>query len=272
MLVCVMSIRWVRRPGSCKRQHPVQMHHVAAGSDHHLASRVPHCRPWPRQVGSVFEYTAQHAAFGVIQPDSPLYALTLGTFAVTGLPTSGEKLVVELPRAASAAQWHGSVVVFQPGSPLYALVLGTFAATGLPTSGRQWAGCRQLLLPPAAAAARCCGAGCLRHGPAVWPRPLAPGTRWHQASSQSSQGAAPLCPGLHPCHAPCLRLSRVLAGSLAADPRGIRPCAAAGRRDALLRATAQTGPRRPPLAGYLFWRAIRAANQEAERMDKLDGY
>lgn len=39
-------------------------------------------------VGSVFEYTASRPAFGVIQADSPLYPLVLGTFAIAGLPTS----------------------------------------------------------------------------------------------------------------------------------------------------------------------------------------
>lgn len=27
-----------------------------------------------------------------------------------------------------------------------------------------------------------------------------------------------------------------------------------------------------PLAGFLFYRAVAAANRDAERMDKLDGY
>jgi hypothetical protein len=40
-------------------------------------------------VGSIFEYTAGNSIFGVVEPDSPLYAPILGFFAVTGIPTSG---------------------------------------------------------------------------------------------------------------------------------------------------------------------------------------
>lgn len=40
-------------------------------------------------VGSIFELSNQNAIFGVLPPDSPLYTPILGTFAVTGLPTSG---------------------------------------------------------------------------------------------------------------------------------------------------------------------------------------
>eukprot|EP00882_Tetradesmus_deserticola_P013031 GHRQ01013818.1.p2 GENE.GHRQ01013818.1~~GHRQ01013818.1.p2 ORF type:complete len:161 (-),score=22.91 GHRQ01013818.1:901-1383(-) len=41
------------------------------------------------QVGSVFEYLDKNALFGVVQPDSPLWAPILGLFAITGLPTAG---------------------------------------------------------------------------------------------------------------------------------------------------------------------------------------
>ena len=37
----------------------------------------------------MFEITAQHALFGVIPPENPLWLPILGFFAATGLPTSG---------------------------------------------------------------------------------------------------------------------------------------------------------------------------------------
>jgi hypothetical protein len=37
----------------------------------------------------VFEYFDKNAIFGVIPPDSPLWAPILGLFAFTGLPTAG---------------------------------------------------------------------------------------------------------------------------------------------------------------------------------------
>lgn len=40
-------------------------------------------------VGSIFEYSNKNAIFGVVGPDSALYAPILGFFAVTGLPTAG---------------------------------------------------------------------------------------------------------------------------------------------------------------------------------------
>jgi hypothetical protein len=56
--------------------------------------------PWPlyllfsamvaiASVGSIFELSNGNALFGVIQPDSPLWAPILGLFAFTGLPTAG---------------------------------------------------------------------------------------------------------------------------------------------------------------------------------------
>lgn len=40
-------------------------------------------------VGSIFEYIDRNAIFGVIEPDSPLWAPILLFFAVTGFPTAG---------------------------------------------------------------------------------------------------------------------------------------------------------------------------------------
>lgn len=40
-------------------------------------------------VGSCFEFANQNPIFGVVGPDSPLYAPVLGLFAVTGIPTAG---------------------------------------------------------------------------------------------------------------------------------------------------------------------------------------
>jgi vacuolar iron transporter family protein len=41
------------------------------------------------QVGSIYEYIDKNPIFGIVTPDSPLYAPILGIFAFTGLPTSG---------------------------------------------------------------------------------------------------------------------------------------------------------------------------------------
>lgn len=40
-------------------------------------------------VGSIFEYFNQNPIFGVVQPDSPLWAPILGVFVVTGFPSAG---------------------------------------------------------------------------------------------------------------------------------------------------------------------------------------
>lgn len=40
-------------------------------------------------VGSIFEYFNQNPIFGVVQPDSPLWAPILGVFAITGFPSAG---------------------------------------------------------------------------------------------------------------------------------------------------------------------------------------
>lgn len=56
--------------------------------------------PWPlyllfstfvaiASVGSVFEYFDKNPIFGVIPPESPLWAPILGFFAFTGIPTAG---------------------------------------------------------------------------------------------------------------------------------------------------------------------------------------
>eukprot|EP00882_Tetradesmus_deserticola_P003442 GHRQ01003640.1.p1 GENE.GHRQ01003640.1~~GHRQ01003640.1.p1 ORF type:complete len:196 (+),score=44.04 GHRQ01003640.1:25-612(+) len=65
-----------------------------------LESQAKPDLPWPlylllssfvaiASVGSVFEYLDKNALFGVVQPDSPLWAPILGLFAITGLPTAG---------------------------------------------------------------------------------------------------------------------------------------------------------------------------------------
>lgn len=41
-------------------------------------------------IGCIFEYIDGNAFFGIIQPDSPLWAPILIALAVTGLPSSGE--------------------------------------------------------------------------------------------------------------------------------------------------------------------------------------
>lgn len=38
----------------------------------------------------MFEYVDKNAVFGVIPPESPLWAPVLGLFAFTGIPTAGE--------------------------------------------------------------------------------------------------------------------------------------------------------------------------------------
>ena len=40
-------------------------------------------------VGCIFEYVDKNPFFGIIQPDSPLWAPILLTLAITGFPTSG---------------------------------------------------------------------------------------------------------------------------------------------------------------------------------------
>lgn len=40
-------------------------------------------------VGSIFEFIDRNPVFGVIEPDSPLWAPILLTFAVTGIPMAG---------------------------------------------------------------------------------------------------------------------------------------------------------------------------------------
>lgn len=63
------------------------------------ASGASKSLPWPlylvfsflvatAAVGSVFEYANKNAVFGVLPPESPLWAPVLGLFAITGLPTA----------------------------------------------------------------------------------------------------------------------------------------------------------------------------------------
>lgn len=61
---------------ACTPSHPNQMSTL-------------HPNALPLQVGSIFEYANKNAVFGVIQPDSPLWAPILGLFALTGLPMAG---------------------------------------------------------------------------------------------------------------------------------------------------------------------------------------
>ena len=41
------------------------------------------------QTGSIYEYAAGHAVFGVLPRESPLWAPVLLTFIITGFPMSG---------------------------------------------------------------------------------------------------------------------------------------------------------------------------------------
>lgn len=65
-----------------------------------LQKDMPSAGPWPlylllslftaiASVGSFFEYANKNPVFGVIQPDSPLWAPILGLFAITGIPMAG---------------------------------------------------------------------------------------------------------------------------------------------------------------------------------------
>ncbi|GBF88348.1 hypothetical protein Rsub_01060 [Raphidocelis subcapitata] len=71
--------------------------------------------PWPlylvfsclvaiASVGSFFEYFDHNAIFGVIQPDSPLWAPVLGLFGITGLPTAGFLFFKGVQAANEAAE------------------------------------------------------------------------------------------------------------------------------------------------------------------------
>lgn len=44
-------------------------------------------------VGSIFEYVDKNPIFGVVPPDSPVWAPILLTMAVTGWPTAGNSLI-----------------------------------------------------------------------------------------------------------------------------------------------------------------------------------
>jgi hypothetical protein len=69
-------------------------------------SRLP--RPHT-QVGSIFEYLDRNAVFGVIQPDSPLWAPVLGLFAITGLPTAGFLFFKGVQAANEAAEMQDRI-------------------------------------------------------------------------------------------------------------------------------------------------------------------
>jgi hypothetical protein len=71
--------------------------------------------PWPlylvfsvlvsiASVGSFFEYADKNAIFGVIPPESPLWAPILGLFAITGLPTAGFLFYKGVSAANKAAE------------------------------------------------------------------------------------------------------------------------------------------------------------------------
>jgi hypothetical protein len=70
------------RPGALLDRAP------ALSSPFQLRSRLPRAAV---QVGSIFEYADRNPIFGVVQPDSPLWAPILGLFALTGLPMAGEQ-------------------------------------------------------------------------------------------------------------------------------------------------------------------------------------
>lgn len=76
--------------------------------------------PWPlylvfsclvaiAAVGSIFEYTGRNPIFGVIQPDSPLWAPVLGLFALTGLPTAAFLFFKGVNAANEAAELQDRV-------------------------------------------------------------------------------------------------------------------------------------------------------------------
>lgn len=76
--------------------------------------------PWPlylvfsclvaiASVGSIFEYLDRNAVFGVIQPDSPLWAPVLGLFAITGLPTAGFLFFKGVQAANEAAEMQDRI-------------------------------------------------------------------------------------------------------------------------------------------------------------------
>lgn len=55
-------------------------------------------------IGSIFEFANKNSLFGVVQPDSPLWAPILLTFAITGLPTAGFLFVKAISAANKAAE------------------------------------------------------------------------------------------------------------------------------------------------------------------------
>lgn len=76
--------------------------------------------PWPlylvfsclvaiAAVGSIFEYFDRNAIFGVVQPDSPLWAPILGLFGITGLPTAGFLFFKGVNAANEAAEMQDRI-------------------------------------------------------------------------------------------------------------------------------------------------------------------
>ena len=54
-------------------------------------------------IGSIFEFANKNPLFGVVTPDSPLWAPILLTFAITGLPSAGYLFVKAITAANKAA-------------------------------------------------------------------------------------------------------------------------------------------------------------------------
>ena len=73
------------------------------------------------QVGSIFELINQNPIFGVVGPDSPLYLPILGTFAVTGFPTTGAS--TGLQAGARTEQRRFRQAVFYSKSCAHALTV-----------------------------------------------------------------------------------------------------------------------------------------------------
>lgn len=76
--------------------------------------------PWPlylvlsvlvsiAAVGSVFEYLDRNPVFGVVQPDSPLWAPILGLFAFTGIPTAAFLFFKGVSAANAAAEMQDRI-------------------------------------------------------------------------------------------------------------------------------------------------------------------
>lgn len=71
---------WEREGGAARGQEARQVPFYA----YLLASTITAIAA----IGSIFEYTNQRPVFGIVGPDSALYAPLLGFFVFTGIPTS----------------------------------------------------------------------------------------------------------------------------------------------------------------------------------------